>query len=179
MARDGPGAARRIGDADARAQALGGEPRDDIAGERRLAAEEMGAAGDVEHDARGCVDPDQRGVAVAPVGDRVEQPLVGRGIARRDLERGMARARIGKRRADREAQARGRIVHRRDPQRALDHVGDDERPLALIRRGGAAPRQAVRRQPPEPDREVAGRNGRRAHGSPTLKASDPWGRGGF
>lgn len=66
MARDGPGAARRIGDADARAQALGGEPRDDIAGERRLPAEEVGAAGDVEHDARGRVDPDQRGVAVAP-----------------------------------------------------------------------------------------------------------------
>lgn len=142
-------------------------------------AEEVGAAGDVEHDARGRVDPDQRGVAVAPVGDRVEQPLVGHRIARRDLERGIARTRIGKRRADREAEARGCIVHRRDPQRALDHVGDDERPLGLIRRGGAAPRQTVRRQPPEPDREVAGRNGRRAHGSPTLKASDPWGRGGF
>ena len=78
---DRPGAAGRVGDADARAQTLGGEPRDDIAGKRRLAAEEMGAAGDIEHDARGSIDPDQRGIAVAPVGDRFEQPLVGRGIA--------------------------------------------------------------------------------------------------
>jgi hypothetical protein len=179
ISRDGPGAAGRIGNADARTQTLGGEPRDDIAGKRRLAAEEMGAAGDVEHDARGRIDPDQRGVAVAPVGDRFEQPLVGRGIARRDLQRGMARACIGKRKTDREAQARGCVVQRRDPQRALDQVGDDERALALIRCGRAASRQAVRRKPPEPDREIAGRNGRRAHGSPTIKASGPWGRGGF
>ncbi len=174
---DAPGAAGRARNRDARAQTLGGEARHDIAAKRRLSAEQMRAAGDVEHDARGGIDPDQRGIAVAPIGDRLEQPPVRRGIALRDLQRGMARARIGERRADREAQARGRIVHRGDPQRALDHVHDDDRRV-LIRRG-CAPCEPVRRQPPQPDREMTGRRGRRAHGDPRTRASGPWARGGF
>ena len=180
MARNAPGAAGHVGDGHARAQTQGGKPGDDIAAKRRLAAEEMGAAGHVEHDARGRIDPDQRGVAVAPVGDRLEQAQVGRRIAWRDLQRRMAGARIGERRADREAQARGRIVHRRDAQRAFDHVRDDERrALAFIRCRRGLPLEAVGRKPPQPDREIAAGRRRRAHDDPTTRASGRRVRGGF
>ena len=45
--------------------------------QRRLAAEQMRAAGDVEHQPVRRIEPDQRRVAVAPVGDRFEQRAVG------------------------------------------------------------------------------------------------------
>ena len=71
IARDAPGAADRVGDRDARAKTLMREPRDQIAGQRRLAAEQMRAAGDVEQQAVRRIEADQRRVAVAPVGDRL------------------------------------------------------------------------------------------------------------
>ena len=77
IARDAPGAARRIGDRGARGKALLAQPRQEIAGERRFAAEQMRAAGDVEKQAVRRIEADQRRVAVAPVGDGFEQTAVG------------------------------------------------------------------------------------------------------
>ena len=51
IARDRDGAADRVGDGGAGMQALGGKAREEVAGEGRLAAEQMGAARDVEHEA--------------------------------------------------------------------------------------------------------------------------------
>ena len=67
---------------------------DQIARQRRLAAEQMRAAGDVEHQAVRRIEPDQRRVAVAPVGDRFEQLRVGRRIFLHDHEIGMHGARL-------------------------------------------------------------------------------------
>ena len=66
-------AADGVRDGGARAKALRGEPADEVAAEGGFAAEQMRAAGDVEDQAVGCIEPDQRRVAVAPVGDGVEQ----------------------------------------------------------------------------------------------------------
>ena len=53
IARDAPGAADRVGNRGAGAQTLLREPRDQIAGQRRFAAEQMCAAGDVKEEPSG------------------------------------------------------------------------------------------------------------------------------
>ena len=116
-----------------------------------LAAEQMGAAGDVEHEAVGRIEADQRRVAVAPVGDGIEQAAVRRRLAGGDGKAGKHRARIGERHAGPQAEALRRIVHGDDPLRALDRLGDDER---LIRRGQAAG-EPIGRKPPQPQGEIA------------------------
>ena len=81
-------------------QTLRGQPPDDVGTQRCLAAEQMRAAGDVEHQASAVeqalrIEPDQRRVAVAPVGDGLEQPAVGFGIGLDHRNRRIHRARIG------------------------------------------------------------------------------------
>jgi hypothetical protein len=156
MARDRDRTADRIGNGSAGVKALCGKARQEVAGERRLAAEQVGAARDVEHEAvrrrttpsslrffsplpRGegsgvgldearhsrRVEADERRVAVAP--DGLDEPEVRRAVARRDGERRIQGARIGKRHAGAKAERLRRIVHRHDAQRALDERGDDKR----------------------------------------------------
>ena len=86
IARDAPGAADRVGNRDAGVKPLMREPRDQIAGQRRFAAEQMRAAGDVEQQAVRRIEADQRRVAVAPVGDGFEQPPVGLRIGVHDRQ---------------------------------------------------------------------------------------------
>ena len=71
-----------------------GRSRDrQIVQHRLFAAEQMGAAGDVEKQAVGAVERHQRRVAVAPVGEAFEQPAVGLRIGLDDVDAGcMARA---------------------------------------------------------------------------------------
>ena len=71
IARNAPGAADRVGDRGAGAQTLLRKPRNQIAGQRRLAAEQMRAAGDVEQQTIRRIEADQRRVAIAPVGNRL------------------------------------------------------------------------------------------------------------
>lgn len=187
--RDRPGAAGGAGDGDASLQALRGKPGNDRVRECRLAAEEMSAAGDIEHQAGRRIERDQRGVAVAPIGDRRQQALVCLGIGLGDGKPRMARAGIGQRQSDGEAKARGGIIQRGDAQRALDLVRNDERDsrvpsrrrvgcCGIIRPGRGAAGQAVGRQPAQPDREVAARRRRRAHDGPTTNANGPEAHGG-
>ena len=151
IARDAPGAAGGVGDRRAGVQALCGEAGEQVAAHGGLPAEQMGAAGDVEHEAVGRIEADQRRVAIAPVGDGVEQPAVRRLVARGDGEGGMHRARIGERHAEPQAEALRRIVHGHDPLGALDRLDDDER---LIRRGQAAG-ETIGRKAPQPQGEIA------------------------
>ena len=151
IARDAPGAAGGVGDRRAGVQAFCGEAGEQVAAHGGLAAEQVGAAGDVEHEAVGRIEADQRRVAVAPVGDGIEQPAVCRRVARGDGKRGIHRARIGERHAQPQAEALRRIVHGHDPLGALDRLGDDQR---LIRRGQAAG-EAIGRKPPQPQGEIA------------------------
>ena len=94
IARDRPGAADRVGHRHAGLQTLPGQPLDQITAERRLAAEQMRAAGDVEQDAVRHVETSQRRIAVAPVSDGFEQ--------------GRVRLRIGIRRRQRADTSRAR-----------------------------------------------------------------------
>ena len=119
--------------------------------ERRLAAEQMRAAGDVEHQPVRRIEPDQRRIAVAPVGDRFEQTPVGLRIGIRDRQARIHRARIGERHAGLEAEPRRGVVQGGDPQRALDRRDDDK---GFSRRGRAA-RDPVGRKPPQPHRQIA------------------------
>ena len=99
------------GDRDARLQPALAQPPHQIARERRLAAEQMRAAGDVEQQAVRRIEPDQRRVAVAPVGDRFEQRDVGARVGLRDRDRRMHRARIRERHAGAQAERRRGVVH--------------------------------------------------------------------
>ena len=87
------------------------EPPHQIARQRRLAAEQMRAAGDVEQQPVRRIEPDQRRIAVAPVGDRFEQREVGMRVRIRDRDPRMHRARVGERHADLEAERRRGVVH--------------------------------------------------------------------
>ena len=113
--------------------------------------EQVGAAGDVEHKAVGRIEADQRRVAVAPVGDGVDETPVRFLVALGDRKRRIHGARIGERHAEPQAEALGRIVHGHDPLRALDRLDDDER---LIRRGQAAG-EPIGRKAPQPQGEIA------------------------
>ena len=64
----GGGGAGAVGDGDEGVEALAAKTGGNVIGEGRLAAEEMGGAGNVEEEAV-AVEGDQRGVALGPVGD--------------------------------------------------------------------------------------------------------------
>ena len=120
------GTAERIGDRDPGRKTLRGEPRDQIATERLFATEQMRTTGDIERKTVGRREPDQRGEAVAPVGDCVQQTLVRVRIGVFDGKRGIHGARVGECHAGLEPQARRGVVQRGDPQRRLDRSNNDK-----------------------------------------------------
>ena len=93
--------------------------------QRAFAAEQMGAAGDVEIQPMRRIERHQRREAVAPVGDVVERLAVGDlvGVEHRQLRADGAG--IGERQADREAGAHGQIVEGVNQQRVV-LLGDDD-----------------------------------------------------
>ena len=161
------GTAERIGDRDPGRKTLRREPRDQIATERLLATEQMRTTGDIERKTIGRREPDQRGEAVAPVGDCVQQTLVRVRIGVFDGKRGIHGARVGECHAGLEPQARRGVVERRDAQRRLDRSNNNER---LISRRGRGTRDPIGREPPQPHRQIAP-GGRRVHGDPRQQAT--------
>ncbi len=93
--------------------------------QRTLAAEQMGAAGDVEIEPMRRIERHQRREAVAPVGDIVERLAVGDfiGVEHRQLR--ADRTGIGKRQADRESGVHSGFVERMD-QNGVVLLGDDD-----------------------------------------------------
>ena len=150
IARKRGGGARRIGEAEGEREPLRRKARLDLADQPRLAAEEMGGAGDVEHQAVAPVERDERRIARAGVGEALQQFRLRRRIGLGDDERGMARASVGERQAGRQAEPRGVGVDADEPARVLDRRDDRERhaDVNLMR----APR-AVRRQTRQPEGE--------------------------
>ena len=106
-ARQRPGGARRIGEAGRDRQPLARKPRLDLGDQPLLAAEQMGDAGDVEHQPVAPVERGERREARAGVGDALQQPRFGLRLGVADDERGLARLRVGERQADAEAEPRG------------------------------------------------------------------------
>ena len=107
----------------------------------------MGAAGDVEKKPVGRVDRDQRRVAVAPVGQRLEQPAVGLRLGFDHIDRRMHGAGVGDAHAGLELQRLSPLVESRDPLRVAVAMTDDERQPRLRLARTPGPSQAL---PPNP-----------------------------
>src|SRR5258707_1060990 len=103
-ARQRGGCADRGGDGGARRKAPPCHSREDIVAKVLLAAEEMRAAADVEQNAVGRIEGDERRVALAGLRNSVEKTGVGGRICRHGRERRMHGARLRQREADREAE---------------------------------------------------------------------------
>ena len=110
--RRGPGRADGRRDGGARREAEARHAREQVVAQLCLAAEEMRAAADVEQDAVGRIDGDERRVALAPVGDGVEQARVGGLVLRHGGERGMHGARLRQRQAGAQAEPLRRRIDR-------------------------------------------------------------------
>ena len=128
---------------------LGGDFRANGFAKRGLAAKEMFHPRHIEKKPVRGIECDERGEAVAPIGDLFEQCMIARVIGFDHLQHRDHRARIGKRHAGFQAKAGGAPVRRINPQRVVVLDGNDKR---LIRRGGILPSQPVGRQARQPDR---------------------------
>src|SRR5262249_5438291 len=98
-ARHGGGRANGGGDGGACRKAEPRHPREEIAAKVLLAAEEMRAAADIEQNAVGRIDGDERRVALAAVGNGVEKAGVGRLVLRHGRESWMHGAGLRQREA--------------------------------------------------------------------------------
>jgi hypothetical protein len=156
------GATQRIGDRNPDCNPLRSEPPHEIATERRFTSKQMGAAGDVEGKAVRRHEPDQRRIAIAPIGNRLQQTLV---CLRIGMFHGKCRihgARIGKSHPGAQPKAGCSIIEGRDAQRRFDRRDDNER---LISRSGQDAREPIGREPSQPNRQIAP-GGRRVHDDP-------------
>jgi len=125
MARQGAGADRGGGDRGADGKAATAQRAAYDLQQRALAAEQMGAAGDVEIEPMRRIKRHQWRKAVAPVGDVVERLAVGDFVGVEHRQFGADRAGIGERQADREAGVDGKIVERVN-QDGIVLLGDDD-----------------------------------------------------
>jgi len=112
-----------------------------------LAAEQMRAAGDIEQQPVRRVERGERRIANAPIGHGREQLRVGRRVFRHDVKIGMHGARLRQRDGQPQAAPFGDGIERHHGLGIAALAGDDER--ARIRR--PLPRDAVGRQPPQPE----------------------------
>src|SRR5262245_48544643 len=111
-----------------------------------LAAEEMLAAADIEQNAVGRIDGDERRVALAAVGNGVEKAGVGRLVLRHGRESWMHGAGLRQREAGRESEPLRRGVDREEEI----EVGALAEADAGRRRLSPLPCDAVGRKPIEP-----------------------------
>ena len=142
--------ARIPGDAGGDGEPLRGKPGAAVLDQRGFAAEQMGDAGNVEHEAVAAVERGERREARAPVAEPLEKPrLLGRLSLDRDEVR-MTRARVGKREADGQAKPRRLGVDANQALRIVDLGYRRERrpPIDAIK----TPR-AVGREPRQPQGE--------------------------
>ena len=109
-------------------------PPDDLQ-QRALAAEQMGAAGDVEIEPVRRIERHQRREAVAPVGDVIERLAIGGLVGIEHGQFGADGAGIGERQANREAGFDGEIVERVDLDGIL--LFDDDDAGRFIQRAAA------------------------------------------
>jgi hypothetical protein len=160
---------------------------------RSLAAEQMGAAGDVQEQAVGRIERHQRREAVAPVGNMIQRFAIGSLIGVEHLYVRTDGAGIGERQADFEAETGCGIIERGNLQRVVLFGDDDARTVArplegivdasiirsslvrgiLASRRGVAARalspDAIGRQPWQPQAE----NAPSLHGRDTHHISIP------
>ena len=123
-----------------------------------VAVERMHAARDIEQQRIGRHDRDDRGIALAPVGEPFDPVEIGMRIVREHLERRHPRARIRQRQPGREPLLRRHPVDRDQPDRIAARLDKGDRHLIpsgeQMRPGRAQP---LDRQPGEDERQVAAR----------------------
>ena len=125
MTRHGARADRGAGNRGADDKTLPGQRAAQHLQQRALAAEQMGAAGDVEIQPMRGIERHQRREAIAPVGDIAKRLGVGDRIGIEHRQFRTDGAGIGERQADLEAETRRGIIERIDLQRVV-LFGDDD-----------------------------------------------------
>jgi hypothetical protein len=146
--RQGPGRAGRRGDRQPRGQAALREPRLRIDEQARFAAEQVRDRADIDQQPVGPVERAPRPPALRPQGQAFEKRPVARRIARRGLQPGAQRSRIGQPHPGPRPGGQPGIVRRLDPRSVRGFAGEDSR---LAVRPFASP--AVLSQPPAIDRQ--------------------------
>ena len=135
-----PGGARRVGEAKTGLDAEAGDPRRDLVHERRLAAEEVGAARDVEQQPVLAVHRAPGREAVAPEGEPLEPLPVRRRVGARCDEVGVQSAGVGKAHAGPQPLSPGLAVdrpqHRPAAARCHQREGDRRGRRGRLRRLG-------------------------------------------
>ncbi len=176
VARQRMGSPGGRGDRAAGGEALVEKPREDVTKHCALAAEKIGAAGDVEDEAEigGCggkggtvglragIERHQRRIAIGPVGDRLQQLHVGERVLLDHLDGGGDGACIAQAHAARKPGG-CRLLVKRDKPNGIAAPAHHHQRRGLRRRGEppcravAQPRQPVRWQRGEGDAQVAAR----------------------
>ncbi len=118
--RQRPGRARIAGGADGDGYSLRGKPRATILDQRRLALEQMGDAGNVEHQPVAAIERGEWGVAGAPIAEARQKLRLFKGVSLDHDERGKARAGVRQRKAEAQAQPRSRCVEADELLRIVD-----------------------------------------------------------
>ena len=132
-----PGGARRVGKAETGLDAEAGDPRRDLVHERRLAAEEVGAARDVEQQPVLAVHRTPGREAVAPEGEPLEPLPIRRRVGARRDEARVQSAGVGKAHAGPQPLSPGLAVDR--PQHRPTAAGRHQREGDRRRRVRAFP----------------------------------------
>ena len=138
VARHRPGGAEGVGEAEPDGEAEIRRLRLDPGRERRLAAEEVGAAGDVE-DQRLVLLGDPGGEAPGPAPQRREEERGAARLLRPGHEVGADGASVAERHAAAEPDRLGRPGQAGQQQRAADLADDGERLLGELRLGAQRP----------------------------------------
>ena len=127
-----------------------GKPRATILDQRRFPFEQMGDAGNVEHQPVAPIEGGERGVAGAPIAEARQELRLFQRLSLDDDETRKARARVGERKADVQAEPRRRSVDADQPLRIVD-LGDRDKRRRLVN-AAEAPR-AIGRQTRQPEGE--------------------------
>ena len=127
-----------------------GKPRATILDQRRFALEQMGDAGNVEHQPVAPIERGERGKAGAPIAEALEQPRLFRRLSLDRDESRKAGARVGERKAYAQAEPRGLSVDADEPLRIVDPSDRDKRRRLV---NAAEPPRAVGRQTRQPEGE--------------------------
>lgn len=124
------------GDRTAGQEAEPPKPPEQVLPQGRLPAEQMRTARNVENEAVGTIETDQRRVAVAPVGDLLQHHPVGGFVILRDIEIGQAGSRVGKSQSGKKSKLPRAPIRMDETERPSDLGKNNKWPL--IRHGAKA-----------------------------------------
>ena len=162
------GEPRRAGKPGRDGETRGTEPFEAVGDEPRLAAEEMVAAGRIDHQSVRPVDGDHRRIAHRPARQRLQEIGIGLPVRLFDAQGRTGRPRIGQRLADRGTRPEGGIVGSGDAGALGAVLDQDQRPVS--RRGAVRVRQVAAARHLQPletiDRKHRKVNGKNASGHP-------------